>query len=357
MLSVQSSEYKRVARAIESFMSIDLTGTGLAARLHRRLVDKQGPFPCMEAAQLITQTIQAGSGPVLILTGFPQGGGVPETDGPIGAALLARALFLAFNVESLILVDEGHEQMMRETCVGAGVIPLPLPADGVIRPVEFARPVYVQGIPVAAAASRPAIDQIFEKTRPALVISIERPGANDRGLYSGFGGRSLDGMVADFDQVLRRAKDTGVPFIGIGDGGNELGMGLLADDLRQWYPKAVDAGQGRGGVAAVGVADHVVVASVSNWAATGIIAALSMLHERALILHEPEIEQRAIARCCATGCVDGITSSPDHVVDGVGAPEWLGLAQALKGTLRRTIGDAVSWNGSTGSWMQLKDVD
>jgi hypothetical protein len=354
MLDKGSLVYERVADLIESFMAIDLTGTGIAARLHSALQARQGRHPCMDAAELLKSRFADHRSPALIVTGFPQGGGVPETDGPIGAALLARALFLAFNVESVIVVDEGHEEMMKATCIGAGLIPLPFPADGVIRPVEFARPVYVRSIPVDSAASQAVCDALLDVTRPAIAVAIERPGANDRGLYSGFGGRSLDGMVADLDYLVRGCGDRNVPFIGVGDGGNELGMGLLADDLKAIYPKAIDAGKGRGGVAAVACADHVVFSSVSNWAITGVIAALAALLENPLIFHDPEVEARCVERCCASGCVDGITSSPDHIIDGVPALEWSGLNRALKGALRRTMGDTVSWNGQRGNWMQVK---
>lgn len=354
MLEKGSLTYERVADLIESFMAIDLTGTGIVASLHKALKARQGRHPCMDAAMLLKSRLEGKRSPALIVTGFPQGGGVPETDGPIGAALLARALFLAFNVESVIVVDEGHEEMMKATCVGAGLIPLPFPSDGVIRPIQFARPVYIRTVPVDPVASRSLCDTLLDVTRPAVAVSIERPGANDRGLYSGFGGRSLDGMVADLDYLVHACRARNVPFIGVGDGGNELGMGLLADDLKSIYPKAVDAGTGRGGVAAVACVDHVVVSSVSNWAVTGMIAALSAVIENPLIFHDLEVEKRCIERCCASGCVDGITSSPDHIIDGVPAIEWTGMTQALKGALRRTLGDTVSWNGARGNWMQIK---
>lgn len=354
MLKKDATQYQRVARSIEDFMAIDLTGTGLASRLHDALVRRQPGHACMGAAELLTAKLAGQKQPTMILTGFPQGGGVPETDGPIGAAMLARALFLAFNVPSVIVVDEGHEDMMRATCIGGGMVPLPFPEDGVINAPEFARPVYIKAIPLEPQAARRACDSLIDVTRPAVTVSVERPGANDRGLYSGLGGRPLDGMVADLDYLALRGQQHGIPFLGIGDGGNELGMGLLADDLREFYPKAVDAGLGRGGVAAVAVADHLVVSSVSNWAVTGIIAALSALHENPLIFHDPELELRCITQCCLSGCVDGLTSSPDGIVDGIPAVEWEGLIRSLRATVRRTLGDTVSWNGQRGNWMQLK---
>src|SRR5262249_50022885 len=160
--------------------------------------------------------VRRSGGPVVIATGFPEGGGVPETDGPVGAALLARALFLGLGVETVILTDENWNETLVGTCRGAGLAPMPFPATGKIKPTEFLRPVYIRTVPKDDDGCKLVTDALLETTRPSLVISIERPGANANGLYHGLGGRPLDGMVADLDQFFRKAKQAGIPFIGIG---------------------------------------------------------------------------------------------------------------------------------------------
>ena len=57
--------------------------------------------------------------------------------------------------------------------------------------------------------------------------------------------------------------------IGIGDGGNEIGMGSLPKDLAARIPN---------NVAATIPADHLLVAGVSNWAGYGLIAAMACLN-------------------------------------------------------------------------------
>ena len=130
----------------------------------------------------------------------------------------------------MILTDNDWVGMMEGTCRGAGLAPLPFPEDGKIKPIDFIRPVYIRSVPKDDAGCKAITDELLDVTRPSLVLSIERPSRNDRGLYHGLGGRPLDKLVADLDQFFLRAKEQGVPFIGIGDGGNEMGMGVIAEE-------------------------------------------------------------------------------------------------------------------------------
>lgn len=355
MLDYKSGKGQVVAQTIENFMTLDLTGVGLISKIYDALQEKQPGPACMSAAELIVDRVRSHGGPVVIATGFPEGAGVPETDGPVGAALMARALFLALGIETVILTDEDWVTMMEGTCRGAGLAPLPFPQDGVIRSIDFVRPVYIKTTPKNDAGCRKITNSILDVTKPSLVISIERPGANENGLYHGLGGRPLDGMVADYDQFFLRAKAEGVPFIAIGDGGNELGMGVVADKLKTFSPKALDCGiPGRGGVAAATAADHLIVSNVSNWGATGLIAALSAYLNKPTVFHDGALERRCIEQCVSFGGVDGMFMGPEPAVDGISAVEWEGLVNTLRNTLERLAGRVTGWKGDSGDWRQLK---
>lgn len=355
MLDKNNVNYERVAQTIDDFMSLDLTGVGTIRHIRSAIQKRQPGFNCMGAAELIAKALGDKKGPVVIATGFPEGGGVPETDGPVGAALLARALFLGFGVHSIILTDTDWEDVVNATCLGAGLSPRPLPASGKAEPIEFLRPVYVQAIEKDDASAHRASDALLEQAQPALLIAIERPGANVNGLYHGLGGRPLDGMVADLDYLFKKAKAAGVPTIGVGDGGNELGMGTIAQDLPEFSPRAADCGiPGRGGVAAATVLDYLVVSNVSNWGATGIIAALSALLENPIVFHDAELERRSIELCVGAGGVDGMFMAPEPAVDGIPVDEWVGLITTLRMTVLRTLGHSVNWQGDRGDWRQVK---
>ncbi|MCA1326745.1 DUF4392 domain-containing protein [Herbaspirillum sp. alder98] len=356
MLDKNSNRYTNVSRTIDDFMRLDYTGVGLIGKLYQALQKRQPGYCCMGAAERLVETARANpNAPMLIATGFPEGGGVPETDGPVGAALLARALFMGLGVISVIVVDEDWVDMMTSTCMGAGMSPRPLPASGEAAPIEFLRPVYIKSVPKDAVGCHRIGDELLRVTAPSLLLSIERPGCNSNGLYHGLGGRPLDGMVGDLDYLFRQARTQGIPTIGIGDGGNELGMGVIAEDLPGFSPKAVDCGiPGRGGVGAATAADWLVVSNVSNWGATGIIAALSALLENPHVFHEPELEVRATEQCVFNGGVDGMFMAPEPANDGIHVREWEGMVRSLRGSVLRAMGHSINWKGDQGDWRQLK---
>lgn len=85
------------------------------------------------------------------------------------------------------------------------------------------------------------------------------------------------------------------------------------------------------------------VASVSHWGVTGVIAALAVLLEDPHVIHEAEHEIRRIEHCVANGGVDGLSMSPEPAVDGIGVHEWEGLMRTMKGVVTRGLGLNRDW--------------
>jgi hypothetical protein len=97
--------------------------------------------------------------------------------------------------------------------------------------------------------------------------------------------------------------------VGVGDGGNEIGMGNARPRLvRRRSPLAR--------VASVVRVDHLVVSGTSNWGAYGIVAALSRLGS-APLLHTPALERRLVEACVKAGAADGVTRRREATVDGL----------------------------------------
>ena len=103
---------------------------------------------------------------------------------------------------------------------------------------------------------------------------------------------SLEGVLSAKADQLQQVK-------GIGDGGNEIGMGNLS--------AAIEARLGR--VPCAVQADRLVIATVSNWGALGLCAALGQLPSEAELL-------AAYALCPQVGLLDGITCEPTLSEDG-----------------------------------------
>ena len=344
MIANNSKRFKALAQTIDTYTAMDLTGVGLVKGLFEARQKHQGGAMCVGAAECIRKTFEGNDGPALIATGFPEGAGIPETDGPVGAAMLARALFLGLGVNSVILTDENWVDCVSAACRGAGMVPLPFPESGKITTLDAIRPVFVKTVPKDWQKDREISEELLQVTQPNLLFAIERPGKNKEGVYHGMSGRVLNDLTADLDYLFRKGMEMGIPFIAFGDGGNELGMGVIQDELVELLPQARDCGcPCHGGIAASTAADILVVASVSNWAVSGVIAALTLVMQNPSIFHDPALEVRSIELCTAFGAVDGMTMSPEPAVDGISAEEWRGLLTAMRGMVYRAMGVIKDW--------------
>jgi hypothetical protein len=103
--------------------------------------------------------------------------------------------------------------------------------------------------------------------------------------------------------------------LGIGDGGNEIGMGKLPwGIIRRNIP--------RGGLVACRVpADHLIVCGVSNWGAYGLAAGVRRLRGAPPDgdLFEPDRELALLRLMVEQGpLVDGVTGQQTATVDGLG---------------------------------------
>ena len=227
---------------------------------------------------------------VLIITGFAVEPDMPETDGPPGATVLGRAL---------------RRLGARVTYV-TDTINVPL-VEGALKVLD--EPLDVVVYPGGADGAR----RLLDAEKPTHLVAIERPGRNRVGDYLNMRGHSVAGWNAPIDELFvdgqRRARRPVT--IGIGDGGNEIGMGVVRAKIARLDPL-------RARIATVVPVDHLVVAGVSNWGSYGIVAALGRLVGSDL-LHTPELERRLIAACVAVGACDGVTRRREHTVDGLAA--------------------------------------
>jgi hypothetical protein len=274
---------RRPADPIDSLLALDPGGRGIAAF-----------FQAGGARRAARALVRART--VLIVTGFVVAEGMPETDGPPGAAVLGRAL-------------RRLGARVRYTTDPAALPPLEAALGALGEPTDaFAYP----DTPTAAR-------DVMSRERPTHLVSIERPGRGRGGDYLNARGVSVARWNRPLDEMfLRRRRIT---TIGVGDGGNEIGMGRVRARLAR-------EGRLMARIASVVSVDHLVVAGVSNWGAYGIVAQLGRLTGRHL-LHAPADERRLIEACVAAGAVDGITRRPEPTVDGLGADTHASLVALL----------------------------
>ena len=231
----------------------------------------------LRAAQLL----QNATGRVLIGTGFPVAG-TYETDGPVGAIALYRALE-ALGAEPILVCGTPLADAIAN--------------DYRVHKISLGEP----------AVSKVEAQTALQQYQPSLVISTERPGMAADGKYYNMRGEDISSACASFDYFLSSAS---CPTIGIGDGGNEIGMGNVASAVEQLsispsiIPSAI-------------CCDELLIADVSNWAAHGLIAMLSVLRGQDMLV---DWDNFAILQYLSDrGSVDGVTRENSLTEDGLSA--------------------------------------
>jgi len=137
------------------------------------------------------------------------------------------------------------------------------------------------------------------------------------------------------ESLLEEAKRRGVPSIGIGDGGNEIGMGKIKETVKKVVPYGLECSCGCGkGIAADFETDILVVATVSNWGAHAIIAALSLLTEKVL-LHSPEVESKMLLEAAKEGAIDAMSGYASGDCDGISLATHLSILQIMRAIISR----------------------
>jgi hypothetical protein len=264
---------------------------------------------------------------VLIVTGAGAGPLIPkgENDGPVGAAVLARALYWGLGCTPILVCEQHHAEPVVAACEAAGVG---------MRSVDLATSTHAGGALVTAPTTQaeigPWAEGILDELRPSAIISIERLGPNSKGIVHGATGLAGWDPLVDLAPLFTAAAARGIFSVGIGDAGNEIGFGRIVDDVRRIQPHgAVCQCECGAGMATVVPTDVLVVAAVSNWGAYGIEACLGMLLERDDLQHTPREAERIITRCLEAGGLEAMFCTQRYFVDGIAGDTSVSLVQIL----------------------------
>tara|TARA_B100001123_G_C15194187_1_gene980665 strand:- start:324 stop:1166 length:843 start_codon:yes stop_codon:yes gene_type:complete len=234
---------------------------------------------CIDAAQFVLDN----PGKVFIVTGFYiLSAKAAETDGPPGAVAIGNALEeLGYEV---IYVTDTHCTKMLEA--------ISTPNSRII---EF--PIVNQSISTQTA------EQILKEENPDLLISIERCAPATDGRYRNMRDMEITNQTAKIDLLFENHSAT----VGIGDGGNEIGLGNLYAE--------VNKSEDLVGFPAKTKVSKLIISSVSNWGGYGLVAALSILKNKNLLL-SVEDDTANIQKIVSMGAVDGFSGENINKVDG-----------------------------------------
>ncbi len=263
---------------------------------------------------------------VLITTGFMldlwmQG----EADGPPGAAVLARTLERAFDVKPLLLTEQAHRDLVAATVRATGLREYE-PAAAALHPRRFS----MVDLSLDVEAARMAVAGLFDKFRIAAVLAVEKPGANDCGVYHNSAGRDISHLCGKIEPYLDEATRRGIPAISLLDLGNEIGAGAIAAVARKMPNGKLCACPCGGGNVATSVVTHVFPTFVSNWGAYAIAATLAFMRDQPALLHTPELAAEVLQACGRAGGISAKEGYSSGTVDRVPASIHVQIAELLQ---------------------------
>jgi hypothetical protein len=285
---------EKTAYRIDHVAIMDLPLRKVVYNLYEAASGRVGRPLSLEAAERMSEEADAGDF-VFIVTGFP----IPpkylcETDGPPGASVLA-SVAREIGLRPVFVTDK--------------------PCEPVVRAVADESPIEL--IPRDHSEAEREAERLFSKYDPSIVVAIERPGWNVKREYHTMRGYNISRVVGKTDYLFEAAGERGVLTVGVGDGGNELGLGLLVEEVGRTVPygERCQCPCG-GGIAAATRADVLVVAGTSNWGAYAIASMLALV-EGVKYGHDGKREVELLERVIGAGGIDGVTGEPTPTVDGI----------------------------------------
>lgn len=201
---------------------------------------------------------------VAITTGFPthyMHNPPDETDGPPGAVAMANML-LSLGKQVTMVTDRRGLQLNQDLineAVRSGVLAAPVPL------VTF------EGSGPDSALRFLCHNGDVSKPRYDHLVAIERSGRASDGNYYNMRGINVKHLLDPIDDLFIAAKEIpGISTTGIGDGGNELGMGKLKEKVISLMPKGEQ-------IACDVPADYAITCGVSNWGGYAVACGLFLL--------------------------------------------------------------------------------
>lgn len=243
------------------------------------------------AAEMLLQHHQR----VAIVSGFPVGESY-ETDGPAGAMALLQAIKVCGGTAQLYGIKSYIERLR-------GCEP------------------FVPGLKDSDLVAIANDDQVSAQFRqhltsfsPTLLVFVEVPGRAVDGCCYNMRYEDITDRTLAWEQLLELAS---CPSIAFADGGNELGMGAVADALKQLSIAP-----------AVSTTDALVLSDISNWGAYGLLALASVYVEKDLLqgFHLSGL----LEQLSRNGIVDGVTGVASASEDGLPAVSGEAMLRTLR---------------------------
>ncbi|KAJ4454658.1 putative D-glutamate cyclase [Paratrimastix pyriformis] len=275
---------------------------------------------------------------VVIATGFfITGANAPETDGPLGSLALCDAL-QRLGKSVTILTDANDAPLLTKCCASypGGVVTV----DTLPVLPHSANPALLTTLERQTA--RNYLLQLYERKcgssgKRLFLLGLERLGRTAVGNHCNMrgveiselsGGPAIDAVFRyahaawedadhealggrlDADDETTKRLFGEVATGGIGDGGNELGMGRYHDIIVGHVPNGAL-------LATTTRTAHVIACGVSNWGGYLLADVMALLARDAALAVRPQAQRDLLAKIVGWGAVDGVTKQNAPSIDGM----------------------------------------
>jgi len=321
-----------LGESVDRLITVDVAGRGVVHSLYNQVKKLALGSLTLKAAHELFTTIRKGD-TVIITTGFlipPTM--IPETDGPIGAMILSKVLSLAFGVKSVIIAEEEVFKLI----IALAKI-LNLNAEKIKASSNLGE-LNLFSFPLEDGAAKDYSKKTIEEFNPSAIIAVEKVGRNRFGVYHNMHGIDVSERTIKVDYLFQEAVRKRILTLGVGDGGNEIGMGVIEETVK----KHVNFGEicncpCKSGISCMTKTDQLIISSVSNWGVYGIVACLSGILEKKELLHSGKIEKALLTEAKYRGAVDGVTGKIASSVDGLSSNIHFHVVELLRETVLHSI--------------------
>ena len=239
-------------------------------------------FMCENYVSNASDLLLKSEGEILIVTGFYiLKAKSPETDGPPGAIAISNALN-KIGLKTSFVTDEYSYQVVKALAGDLDVIRFPITSH---------------------RESSLFAEKLLNSKNIGAILSIERAGLLNDGTYRNWRGEDFSEYNAKIDHLFDQHPYT----IGIGDGGNEIGMG----NLKKVIPTIKNLPKDP----CVTTTKELIIASCSNWGGYGLVADMSIKTGLNLL---PTVDQayQWVKKGVENGAVEGMSGESKDWVDG-----------------------------------------
>lgn len=256
---------------------------------------------------------------------------IGENDGPIGTAVLARTLQRAFGVVPVVTAEATLQRGICAVLQAAGFSVVSLEeAQRASQPGGKIAVAVFLPFPTDDGEAEAAAGPLLDRLQPRAAVAIERAGRNSLGVYHNMRGVDFGMGRARTDLLFEEAQSRNIPLMAVGDGGNEIGMGMVTEAVRKFVPygRTCQCPCG-GGIAARTSADVLVTAAVSNWGCYAIADCIAVLRKDPRLLHSVQLEKQLLLASVHGGLINAGEGVVDTGVDGLPMEVHIAVVQLL----------------------------